>query len=239
MYLAYGSYVHASGETTLSILKTVLRSEIGTRIGFTEQWKISGFIQASNVANLTAALYLLETAYSVDGNNIALYNDDGSLTQHFMLTNNTQGGVRVVDFSYPDGYGGEYTTYRKYSVTLEGRFITAARNQIVAWLETLSFTGDGGPRFVMQQPLIGTPQKWQTASQTPYQCTQSGTSVMTFDYPTPPGPLFPQAEHHDRRRIERKGPEIIFGAFQNYGVSWQYEFESTSPLFGDPTLARL
>lgn len=235
MYLAYGSYIHAAGMATISIQKSVLRSEIGTRIGYTEQWTIDAYIKGDDVPSLTVLLGILEAAYSFDGYNIVLFNDDGSPTQHSMISANAQGGVRVVSFGYPDGDNTEYVTMRKVQIVLEGRFVSASRSQIVAWSETLSFTGDGGPRFIMQQPLLGYPQKWQVASRTPFYANQSGQAVIMFDYPNPPGPLFPDAEHRDRRQVAKIHPQIINGVFQNYGLTWSYEFESINPLFGNPT----
>ena len=59
-YFAYGNYVHAGGEVTVSVTKSPLRSEIGTYTGFTQQMTISGVLQANSADELTAALLLLE-----------------------------------------------------------------------------------------------------------------------------------------------------------------------------------
>ena len=234
-YFAYGNYVHAGGEVTVSVTKSPLRSEIGTYTGFTQQMTISGVLQANSADELTAALLLLEAAYSSDGYDAGLYADNGTPTAHVMLSALAQGGNRIVSLTYPKTDGPQYTTFRNYEIVIEARYLTGNRNQIVGWNETLTFTGTGGPRFIMQQPLVGYPQKWQVAARTPYLCTQSGMCLMLLDYPAPATPIFPADEHLDRRRIDVIHPQIINGTLQNYGRSWNYEFESISPLYANPT----
>jgi hypothetical protein len=49
MILAYGNFVFQTGDPTLAIVKNVIESDIGERIGYTERWTISGELLAGIV----------------------------------------------------------------------------------------------------------------------------------------------------------------------------------------------
>src|SRR5262249_51742549 len=57
-----------------------------------------------------------------------------------------QGGTRVVRGpSFPQGFGGEYSTYRTYSLAVEGDVPLRDDNIVLAHEESLEFEGTGGP----------------------------------------------------------------------------------------------
>jgi hypothetical protein len=58
-------------------------------------------------------------------------------------------------------------------------------------------------------------------------------------YPVPPAPLWPGAEHVDRREVRYELPRRM-GApgnptYTHYRISWSYSFEDAGPLVGLPT----
>ena len=157
------------------------------------------------------------------------------------------GVVATVTITNP---GSGYTT--PPTVTVSGGGGTGAKAVAVvasssepalwSWEESISFTGTGGPKFVMQQPLPelpgmlpALPQKQIVASHTPYKAVQSGQAVGIFGPPTPPLPLWPAAEHQELRVVDPKTPERMGNGYWRYPITWSYTFESVDPLIGLPT----
>lgn len=236
MILAYGNYSHAQNECAVVISKRPYYSSRGFRQGVRETWTITGVLQASTQAGITTAIALLRSAYAVNGLDVALYLDDGStLTDHFILSRNTLGGVRVIAFEFPNGTGAEYSTFRSYSITLEADFADATP-LLLEFDESLDFSGTGGARRVLVETMDGPPQEQIVANRTIYRASQSGRSVGSFTWPPIPSPIWPAAEMLERRRTKRKTPRRVGNNATEYAVEWSYEFESGSPLSGNPTV---
>lgn len=242
MILKYGAYSHANNEASVIVRKTPKFNEGGFAVAMLERWEIAGFLQAANQTALTAAIDSLSAAYAIQGQDLALYLDDGATrTSHAIASAATIGGTRVVQApSFPQGAGAEYSTFRSYAIAVEAEIPTVGPQTLLFFEESLVFSG-GGPRFVFLQTLNGFPQKQQVAQTTPHQAQQSGRAVGYGAYPFPPAPIWPAAEHRDRRRIDYKTPnrQGTTGAqvsFVEYEVSWAYAFEEATPLSGIPTV---
>jgi hypothetical protein len=237
MYLAYGSYTHAANEANVVISRQPMYADGGIVRGYKETWRISGWLQADTTAELTTAINALKVGYSVQGQNVGLYLDDGTLTSHYITSQLTNGGVRVVDGpSFPVGDGTEYVSHRRYEIALEAELLLLTV-PILAFHESLSFSG-GGPRDVHLQPLTGLPVKQRVAQATPYRVSQTGSAIGQFSYPFPPPPIWPVAEMRDQRRIEQKSPKragpIGYPYFTEFQIDWSYQFEAAIPLVGLP-----
>ena len=66
MYVKYGSFQHASDETTISVGRTPIRAPNGVTRGMHVTFSLAGRYYADTVAGVTSGLGLLEAAY-VDG----------------------------------------------------------------------------------------------------------------------------------------------------------------------------
>lgn len=234
LVLQYGSYAHAEGEASLTISKRVVEGETGLRTATIQTWTIEGWLHGDDKAEVTAAIHAMESAYSVNGYDLGLYEPNGTATAHVMISAAARGGVRILNLDYPDGQGAEYTTYRKYRITAEAEFPTGQKG-IKSFTETLTLSG-GGPRFLFLQTLSGLPQKQLVAQSTPYRATQQGSAKSDDDYPNIPPPIFPQHEHIDRRNLSRQSPKWRMGSKSDYVSTWAYEFESATPLVGNPNV---
>jgi hypothetical protein len=243
IFLRYGNFDHALHDAAVAISKETLTSEAGQGYGVRERWRVTGFLQAADQASLSTAIATLQQAYSFNYRAAGIFLDNGTATPHQLPALSPIGGTRVVEApSFPDGGAAtaEYTTFRTYSLTLECESVYpgfASGLVLLSWVETLAFQG-GGPRFVHLQPLIGLPQKQLVATSTPYRVTQSGEAVGLGAYPNPPFPIWPEAEHVDRRRITPRSPKAVGGTdlrFRDFPINWSYEFESVLPLSGQPT----
>lgn len=238
MYLKYGNYQHAVGEVSVVISKQGLFTETGIARGVRERWDIAGQLHAADPAALTTAINAMAAAYAVQGQDVGFYFEGGQPSSHFIDSSATNGGVRVVvPPSFPQGRGAEYSTFRNFSLAVEAEWL-AADQAVLEWRETLSYSG-GGQQFAFLQPISGAPVKQVLRQATTYRATQSGQATGFQSYPAIPDPIWPTAEHLDQRQVtyslpDRQGPAGS-ATYTNYKVSWNYQFESASPLIGIPT----
>ena len=243
MYIQYGNYQHAPGEGALSILQRTEYSTSGMVAGTRVRLELRGRLQIedqgsddANQAAMTEALAALELAYSVNGQDFGLYQDDGSPTEHVLRSAATVGGVKITQpVSYPVGRGAEYSTFRNYELAVEG-FVPSLFATILDWRETVQWSG-GGPQFVILQTLTGPPQKQLTSEQSVCRATQTGSAVGAFSYVAPSAPLWPDALVPEASSVSQVGPdrEGPFGIpFFRYRTNWTYSFADPSPLVGAP-----
>ncbi len=243
MYIQYGNYQHAVGEGALRVSKQSIYSRASTLTGVRLRYEVQGRLQiedqgdpVANQAAMTLALAALEQAYAVDGHDFGLYQDDGSPTEHVLLSADTLGGIKVTSpVSYPAGRGAEYSTFRNYELAVEGVVPNLVAG-VAEWREVIEWFG-GGPEYVFLQTLTGPPQRQLLFEQTTYKATQSGYAVGSLGYVSPPAPLWPYALRPEACAVsqaspERMGPLNI--AYCNFRTTWSYRFEDTAPLAGTP-----
>lgn len=245
MIVKFGTFAHDNNEVALSINNTSKLNKAGAIEFVTEQWDMTGFLQADTQLGLNSKITALENAYATGGKDLLLLFDNGStLSAHFMLNSRSLGGTRIVSPpSYPEGTGAEYTTFRRYNISIAADFLPpgAFRVKFLDFQERLTFTG-GGPRFIMLQALNGPPQRQLVAQQTPFRLVQSGSQIGQIRRFPPNAPLFPQDEHIDQRQITEGGPvrnaSGRLARFTEFSTSWQYTFEAINPFSARPTFWR-
>jgi hypothetical protein len=103
---------------------------------------------------------------------------------------------------------------------------------MVSFTETVEMEG-GGPVFVMLSSINMAPQRQMTQVASPYRAVQRGQAVGQFGYPIPPPPIWPWALCH-APKFKRIAPKQDGLVLTDFGITWLYEFESSSPLFGWP-----
>jgi hypothetical protein len=206
------------------------------RIGTTERWTMRGMLEGSTVAEITTAIQTLEAAYSTNGRDLILYQSDGTTeTAHKILSAQTMGGTRVTKLpSYPSGEGAEYATFRRYEIVVEADYAVWDQN-LVAWIETVSYRGRGGEVWRLMPVLVGPWPRQTLHTNSPYSAVQRGRAVGQFSYPVAPPPLWPLDEHRDAGGGEYSGPRRHGNTFTDYETTWEYTFESNNPLVGFPT----
>lgn len=242
MILKYGTYTHDDNECALVITKTNTLNDAGIPWKTTERWEISGQLNAASQSALTTALTALSTAYSTQGLDLTLYENDGvTPSAHQIISSSTIGGTRVVNKpQFPTSEGAEYTTYRKYTLAVEADYYTtAAGSNILAWEETLTFTGTGGPRTVIIELRNGPPQRQIVSQQTAVEVRQTGRAVGRLTYPRPSSPIWPGFENQWSRGVSYGAPKT-FGEGTNrtlteYSTTWEYTFTAPSPLAAYPS----
>ena len=242
MFLKYRNYSHDAGETTIAISREGLFTENQVRYATRERWDISGRIQitdqgteAANQTLMTTTLDALEAAYATGGGDIGLYQDSGAVTTHFLDSSATRGGTRIVQpVSYPDGRGAEYSTFRNYTVAIEGTTLDSS-GALVFWTETLQFFG-GGPQVGFLPCLTGPPQKQLLYQATTYKAMQTGRAIGLGTYPATPAPLWPSDEH---LHVKSNSKQLPADQSNQRITTWAYQFESVAPLGGLPTSSQI
>lgn len=245
MIFSYGNYTHGQNENWLHVQARFQHNALGLPTIVLNRWVIYGTLIQSDadVTALTAQMAALESAY-VDGYDFAVYENDGTtLTQHVLLNSAAINGVRVKDLEWLERDprwnqpGTEYVNKRTYRIILEAETLSANASDLVLWEETIVGVGTGGSEFVIKPALVSPPQKQTIQQVTPYYAVQRGRAVGFLDYPAAIAtPLWPTDEHVTRRKVVPGTPR--FGTQQNthWPISWEYHFESASPLTGSPNL---
>lgn len=237
--LIYGSYSHESGECAVQWSADPIVKN-GTRTGVMYTIDIRGRLHGDTQAALSAAIMAMERAYAEDNRDIGLVYSDGTRTAHYLSARSCRGGVRVVRGpSYPVGDGGQYSTYRDYTITVEAEVsVDEDESGILEWAETVTEIG-GGRQYGFLETLNGEPQEQILKQQTVYRATQVGEAVGAKSYPPPPPPIWASRFCHDKSSVARTSPRKVGTLkgeeYTEYRTSWNYVFESATPLQGYPT----
>jgi hypothetical protein len=242
MILGWGNYRHEDGEVAVRIVVTPVRSEGNQYYAYDVRWSLFGHLKAATQAALVTAIAALEAAYSTENKDLVLFQTNGVTAAASLLTAGTIGGTRIVSGpTYPeDGqHDAEFSTFRRYQIEIEARRSTG-QAELLAWTESLSFHGTGGPKTAHAQPLVGPPQKQQLAQQTPIRVVQQGRAIGFTDWPTPPPPQWPNDVREDEIDIKYNEPKR-YGppgspTYVEFEVEWTYPHEGVGPFVGRPNL---
>jgi len=239
MIVKYGSYQHSQNAVSMRITREPMRSQAGVFYAYKERWDCQGLLlNYSTQAAITTAIQQLTSAYSVDGNDLVLYLDDGvTPTAHALYNANCNGGTRIVQApSFPETLGtAEYqpAAGRSYSFAVEGETALTSENVVTKFEETLKFQGTGGPIRVWIPVAEGPWIRQQTSTASTYKVVQSGSAVGLYGPPSVPPPIWPEAEIFQERMIQQSSPQR-YGEL-DFPVSWSYTFEDSGALTGLPS----
>jgi hypothetical protein len=185
-------------------------------------------------STMTAMIAAVEAAFAQNFQDIRLLQPDGKASSHQLLNKDTLGGVMVVQPpSYPSAQGAEHVTYRTCTVALEGTVLVNSGSALTEFSEEVTFQG-GGPRFGHLEPIAGTPVKQLLKQNTIYRAKQTGRATGILGYPPIPDPIWPAAMV-EAPIIVKVAPKRIGNSFTEFTISWSYDYESATPLFGNPS----
>ncbi len=231
MILKYGSYAHQLAECSIAISKSKTYDANGAMSGLDETWTIDGRLEGVDRADLTTKITALEAAYSIDGQNLILFDSDGTTeSAHKLISSQTIFGVQITELGYPDGKNAEYSTFRNYRIVAKAAFwlvIDGDGSGTTSWQQSIDYTGTGGPKFVVRPIINGNPIKQQIYPTTPVMAVQSGSAVGRLTFPTPPVPIYGADEQVDQRKIRRSTD--LKGGKPTYTTTWTYQFLKALP----------
>ncbi len=196
-----------------------------------------GYLAANGQDAITVAENTLKAALSVPYQDLIFFHDDATPSSEVLLNAGSISGVVVTDGpTFEQGQSPDYATIRTFRFTAEAEYpYPNSQALLLSFTESLTFWG-GGPFYAHRRAVNGPPVKQQIWPATEYHCTQSGVIVGYLEYPTLPAPKFPQALKEAPRTTPKAPEKRSPGRYQGYEVSYEYHFESASPLVGVPTL---
>lgn len=240
LYFKTEHYTHAVGEVEFSQQRQAVRGKNNLVIGSRYIWTLAGKLLTSDPATDVAAL---ETAYSLIITDAGLWDQDSGLPVFRLQAAGLVGGIQVVDGPNFPPEPGHLINHIPYSITLEGATAIAVDEGgpfgqgVLDFEETVSIIG-GGPRFIVQETMLGPPVKQFTNQQTPTRMTQVGRALGKNTWPNYPPPRWPEHEHVDRRQISYTTPQEVgpVGSTPSgYQTAWAYDFTAAQPQAGYPT----
>lgn len=239
MYFQYGSHRHPDNEVNLaSFQQFPVFSGRGERRTTRYRMTLNGELQYATQAELTTKIGEIVDAYSTDGYEACLYQDDGTPTRHRLADlPNSVTGTRVMYRDWPKGDAAEYATKRSFRIILEAEYLEPD-SQITSAHETLAMRGAGGPIWEMVTPVRGVPRRIYRSRYSPQKVIQSGNIVGLSGYPLLyiPGPIFPQWEHQDLRDSVMGTPKWHGRMYLDWPISYSYHFTLPVPQTAAPTV---
>lgn len=239
LYFKTEHYTHAVGEVEFSQQRQAVRAQNSSLIiGARYIWTLTGKLLTSDPASAVAAL---EAAYALPITDAGLWDQDSGSAIFRLQASQLVGGIQVVDGPNFPPEPGHLINHVPYSLTLEGQTAydsgTPFGSGVLDFEETVSIIG-GGPRFIVQETMLGPPVKQYTNQQTPTRMTQVGRALGKDYWPTPPAARWPDHEHKDRHQVNYTTPQQPgAGGSQatGYMTTWAYEFTAAQPQSGFPT----
>jgi hypothetical protein len=198
--------------------------EPATRV---QRLELRGDIQGTGVKDVAAKCGQLRAIYNRQFVDLALLDDDGTILESLVNATSLT-GVRLLELTFPDARGGQFTTYRSFVLVAEASYPASAGTIIVEWTQTVSKRG-GGPMFSFLRCKKGPAVRILENEQTEYTATQRGVAAGLLPNPQPPRPLWPGALIPALTEIEYDDPVFVDGR-NVWRVSWSYVFGSESPL---------
>jgi hypothetical protein len=237
MQFAWGSYAHTMNSVAFrSISRNLVPGQTGRISRLSVNWQLDGKLIGTSQADIMQQLATMQQAYSINGQNAAMLDNNGAIIQPWYLNSaQSLGGVLVTSpISHGGVYGAEGNTYLKYTFGLTADFIAA--NGLMSFQETVTFTDiGGGPMKTERQPVQGLPIQQTVTETSPYYCTQSGSLTQNYSGPQAQGMYFPGnlRGHPNAKRIAYLPTKTMRGSPYEWGISWAYDyFSATGFSFG-------
>lgn len=226
MIVKYGSFSFDDNETMVSAFRAVrIYNQRGLPAVIRRQMVIEGEIIAANTAAIDARVQQIRSAFAIDGAAAGLYQSDGTPTQFQLPTAGSLGGVRIVEepsFSLDDGRA-HYATGLPFRVVLEADYPEVGGGGLVAYNETITRIGNGGPRRLTIELDNGVPAEQIVSTNTPVVILQSGEAVGFSAYPAFNTPILPAyVDLPDGYVTSAGAPQLSGTVFINYPIRWQY-----------------
>jgi hypothetical protein len=244
MILVYGNMQRPNGEVGVSITRKALKDSAQRYWAHEETWVIDGMItthvspESSAISYIRQQCAMVESMFAVEERDLGLRLASGGWSHHRIQNATTVGGVRIVDpVSYPESNGTEGVTHRKYRVTLMAIRPTVTtqlmQDMVLSFEETCQYEG-GGARDIYVETLTGRPQRQRARQNTVYRVTQKGSAVGLHSRPPVPPPIWPSSRIAERPVVTMGHPRRVGSSLIEWPITWQYVFESSSPLIGYP-----
>jgi hypothetical protein len=250
MYVRRGSHTHEMNETKFRFRINPQWADNNILIGYTYLISLEGMLFGTGVSDLAAKQTALIGAYErVDGSFTVLENDGTTEIPAYKIDGSkTIGGIRATTIDFPTGRPGNWTTWLDYLIELEADVggvglvggSGGSQSVLVSWNETITTRGNGGSRFVIREPRNVAPIKQIVSQRTPIFASQRGTAVGLYQYPTAPGPIWPQHLMNPEEELTRESADTVAGTGsqqkqREFRLGWNRQYAASGSLTANPS----
>lgn len=237
MRLYYGTYGFVADQATIAHTREDVRADTGLLLGFRDMWKIRFWLTGDNQAAITTEINNLYAAFSVQGRDLVL-KDNNSANSAFLLRSNlTTSGTRIRKIAFDELTNAAYAPGCYVTGTIEADAETSMQlNQElpvpVLYAETFQVRGTGGPKIVILETATGLPIIQQTRSRTMVTAVQSGSAKYYGAIPSFPPYLFPNLLIHEDV-VQSVTSEIERNKYA-HTISWSYPYQGSTFFSANP-----
>lgn len=240
MQLQVGTYTLDTSFTP-SWTRVMVRSDRGYAQRIRATLAVQFDLYAESVSEMTATIQGLIDAISGDYQDVLLLDDDGGQTPWCLINADTIDGVKLMTPpSFPDVssvYALKVSGEMAWQADFPPDDVTNGPGQpnLLAFSETLTFQGNGGPIKTITLTPRGEPIEVTLAERTPFFASQAGSISAVGPISNIPQPIWPDKLVNPASTTERSSPNVRNGVIESYSASWNYQFQSITPLVGQPT----
>ena len=234
MYLQYGGTGGKFADGAVTFVNASAKSELddsNTPVLETRRLHFKWFVQGNGQKEVNDAIALDLAKLDTHGRDIALYMDDDTKTVHFLDSQKSLNGTRIIELNANENEPAMFATQRILEIIVEADFdskvlATVSAGGLISYSETVSTTGTGGPAVVMHNVLNSTPIRQNPFRRTPVRILQRGNAVGRDIWPTENPPLLPLDEEIVESRVISHASPLDRGKFKKtqFSVLWSYEF---------------
>jgi hypothetical protein len=201
------------------------------------RWEITGRVVNYPVATqaiTSTQIRDLEVAFRTTNPRCALLGDDRSPTPYLLDPGQLMQGPYLIDYSFPTSEAEVYATGLAYRVSLEGiQYVgNGGSNDLISFTEELTET-PGGTTFVYVGGAVNYAERQTAFQKQTYKYVQSGSATGLLARPAIPPPIWPFALMSEPRKV-LGGPLNQGRVDTDFTISWEYNFEWHTKLYGVP-----
>lgn len=235
----YGNYEHLTGEVYPAKIEVIPKfSPDGVRWATQYTFRLAGnFVDVEpelDASGVNTKIGTILNAYKDDYKDCGFKLADGSLTNHYMKSNDQYNlsGNRIVYRSWDHSLPTEFANTRSFSVGITSLWRNSYDN-ILSWNESTEKTGTGGPIREVRTTWNGTPYMYTIANQSKVTHVQQGEIISLDDWATPPAPYWPNEELVHLRVIQQNSPKFwgdpSYTKPTHFVLRYKYIFQRIGP----------
>jgi hypothetical protein len=243
MQLAVGAYFLEVNAADIKAYSETMRNRGGQPYSVKQRLEITAYLSGTGQQDITNKLNLLIVALAAPYQDVILYQDSGAISATFLRGIGSISGVVVTKGpEFLDNTGAEYTNFRKFHFAAESEIpLGNSANLLNNFTEHLKFRG-GGQKRIFMESINAPPQPQITKLFTTYEAWQIGEAEGYLKRPElttrtiPPLPIWPLNLIEQNPELDVATPKLMGKGYQDYKTTWNYHFQSATPLIGLPNL---
>lgn len=227
MILRYGGYSFEDAECLPAFYGRARQyNQRGRTQSVIKRLQIQGEIIAASQSLIDARVRQIESALALEGATVVLLLDSGSESAYKLDSGSSISGVKITDgpnFPQEDGKA-HYATGQPFNMTFEAEYLVSDGDPLVAYSESITKIGNGGPRVVWPELDNGPSIPQIVSTHTNVTVIQAGSAVGAAAYPFAyiPGPVFPQNLDNPDETTTVETPRLTGSGFVDFPLNWVY-----------------